>query len=281
MKKFTFLVGFVLCFFIGSAQHETQAESLWGRGGSGISTAQAQSSTGWSSDGTTATTTQAVVIGNTTHNPSAASTLAGGAGAAGDIHIIGTLDLAVNKPLYFTAGLTAGYIYGDANAGVLIPTSTSQVSEVKVGGLVTSDTTVNGSGADTTEDTLTQFSFPASSLLVNGRGLRVTAWGDGVSTTDATTIKCYFGATVVATKVLTISQANTWRASMEIVRTGAATQVATGTVMNGGTVGSITQSNTSPGATLTGAVVIKCTGQRTITSSANSLRQLGLIVEFI
>jgi hypothetical protein len=148
-------------------------------------------------------------------------------------------------------------------------------------GTLQSDTTVNGSGADTSEDNLTTYSLPANVLATNGRGVRITAWGDGVSTADTTTIRCYFGATAVLTIVLTASQANTWRAVFEIIRTGAATQVATGTVWNGGTATKFVQANASPSETLSGAVTLKCTGQRAVSSVANSLRQLGLTVEYI
>lgn len=200
-------------------------------------------------------------------------------GASGNLPVAGTLSLATGKPLYFVAGLNV-YVYGTTAGNVLIPSSTSDTLEVLVGGTATVDTTVNGSGADTTEDNLTSYAVPAGAVAVNGRGLRVTAWGDGVSTADVTTIKGYFGATAVVTKVLTASQANTWRAEFEVVRTAATTQVATGCLFNGGTAATLVQSNSSPAETLANAITIKFTGQRTVSSVANSLRQLGLVVEF-
>jgi hypothetical protein len=123
----------------------------------------------------------------------------------------------------------------------------------------------------------------ANSLAANGHGVRITAWGDnnGGVTADVETVKVYFGATAVVTKILTASQANTWKASVEVIRTGATTQVATGSLYQGGTVTAVAQSNASPGETLSGAVTIKCTGQRATTSSANSVRQLGMVVEYL
>lgn len=152
---------------------------------------------------------------------------------------------------------------------------------MNLNGSLTTNVTVVGSGADTTEDDLMTYSLPASTLGSNGRGVRVTAWGDGVSTADVTTVRGYFGATAVLTKVLTASQANTWKAVFEVMRTGAATQIATGVLHNGGTATSFVQANSSPAETLSGAVTIKFTGQRAVSSVANSVRQLGMIIEGI
>lgn len=143
------------------------------------------------------------------------------------------------------------------------------------------NSTVAGNTADTNEDNLMTYSLPGNAMSANNKGVRITAWGDGVSTADVTTVKVYFGATAVVTKVLTASQANTWKAVVEVLRTGATTQIATGILHNGGTAQSFVHSNASPAETLSGAVTIKCTGQRATTSSANSVRQLGMIVEFI
>lgn len=148
------------------------------------------------------------------------------------------------------------------------------------GGTANINSTAVGNAADTTEDNLITYSLPANALSVNNKAVRVTTWGSGVSTADATTVKCYFGATAVLTRILTASQANTWRATFEVVRTGATAQIATGAFINGGTVVTSVQSNASPGETLSGAVTIKCTGQRAVTSSANSVQQLGMVTEF-
>lgn len=141
--------------------------------------------------------------------------------------------------------------------------------------------TTVGSGADTTEDNLMTYSLPAATLGANAQGIRVTAWGDGANTADVTTIKGYFGATAVVTKVLTASQANTWWAEFEVFRTGATAQTASGTIQNGGTANSAAQTNAAPGETLSGAVTVKFTGQRATSSVANSLRQLGMTVELL
>lgn len=152
---------------------------------------------------------------------------------------------------------------------------------VSYNGTLTVNTSTVGSGADTTEDNLQTFAMVAGTISVNGRGVRYTASGDGVSTADVTTVRCYFGATVCATKVLTASQANTWRMQFEVLRTGAATQTCSGDISNGGTAGSVQQTNATPAETLANSITVKCTGQRATSSVANSVRQLTGVLETI
>jgi hypothetical protein len=149
-------------------------------------------------------------------------------------------------------------------------------------GRLTADGATNGNGADTTEDTLKTFSVPAGAVSNTVTGvLHVHAWGDnnGISTTDVMTVRCYFGATVVASRVLTASQANTWDIDFEVIATGATTQVAEAVILQGGTTTFVGATQTTPAETVSGAITVKCTGQRATTSSANSVRQLGWIVE--
>jgi hypothetical protein len=138
-----------------------------------------------------------------------------------------------------------------------------------------------GTGADTSEDNLMTYPLAAGLLGVNGQGVRITAWGDGVNTANATTVRCYFGGTLCGTLVLQPSQSNTWRAVFEVFRTGATAQVATSQFSNGGTVVGASQNNATPAETLSGAVTAKFTGQRATSSVSNSIRQLGMAVEFI
>lgn len=148
-------------------------------------------------------------------------------------------------------------------------------------GTVNKNITPVGNGADTTEDNLMTYALPNNSMNTDTTGIRVTAWGDGVLTANATTVRCYFGATAIITTVLTAAQANTWRVTGEVLRTGAATQTSSVTMVNGGTADLVDQENAAPTETLSGPVTIKCTGQRATTSTANSVRQLGMIVEML
>jgi hypothetical protein len=160
-------------------------------------------------------------------------------------------------------------------------TNYSVVTTLKV------DSTVNGSGADTTEDDLTKFSIVAGSLSANGKTLHFSAWGDNnsLSTTDVITVRCYFGnastlksGTLLVSRVITASQASTWNVQADIIRTGSATEVASATLNQGGTTTAMVQTNSSPSGDTTGAMLVGCTGQRATSSVANSVRQLGLIL---
>lgn len=142
-----------------------------------------------------------------------------------------------------------------------------------------------GNTGDTNEDTLFTYTMPANAFNQAGKGVRVTAWGSGVNAgTDVVTVRMYFGATVVVSKVLTVSQVNTWRGVYECFQiTAANTQTASGVITNGGTAVSTAMNATAiaPAATTSGTIVIKVTGQRATTALSNSVVANGMIVEFI
>jgi hypothetical protein len=207
---------------------------------------------------------------------------------AGSIWIQGGL-AAANGNFLVNGATGAISLIGGATAsnGVQINAGTSGIMYPAVLTLKI-DTTVNGSGADTTEDDLTKFSIPTGSLSANGKAIHFVAWGDNNAgnTTDVETVRCYFGhattlksGTLLISRVLTASQANTWNVIADISRTGSATEVATATLFQGGTAVATVQTNSSPSGDTTGAMLIGCTGQRATSSVASSLRQLGLVVQ--
>lgn len=139
-----------------------------------------------------------------------------------------------------------------------------------------------GNAANTTENDLMLYTLPAGTLAVDGQGIRVTAWGTGVNTADATTLRGYFGATEVFEVILTASQPNLWRVTFDILRTGAATQAGC-TLINvspfsGGTHSAIVQLST-PTEILNNAIIIKLTGQRASTAVADSITQVAMLVQ--
>lgn len=175
---------------------------------------------------------------------------------------------------------------GNGNFGG--PTVTTQpgnaaTGAVKLHGVINNQTgAAVGNGADTTEDVLFTYTVPANAFNQAGQGVRVTAWGSGVNTANSTTVKLYFGATVVLTKVLTVSQANTWTAYYQCFQTSTGnTQTASGEVSNGGTATSFVQNTVAPAETTSGTIVIKVTGQRGTTATANSVVCNGMLVEFV
>ncbi len=119
---------------------------------------------------------------------------------------------------------------------------------------------------------LITYSLLGNALSANGKGLRITAWGTTTNNANAKTVTCNFGGTAIITTALTISQAGTWRVVGEVIRTGAATQISTATLTQGGTTTILDVETGAPGETLSGAVTVKCT-------ATNEITQLGLIVE--
>lgn len=138
-----------------------------------------------------------------------------------------------------------------------------------------------GSGADTLEDALMQYSVLAN-VLAAGKGVRVTAWGAGVNTADATTLRAYVAGQKVIEKVLTASQANTWRAQLDLLCIDANNATLTGLLTQGGTVTQLqVVSISSFAAPVAAPILFNFTGQRAASSVANSVVQYGMSVELI
>jgi hypothetical protein len=131
--------------------------------------------------------------------------------------------------------------------------------------------------ADTNETTLFTYTLPASALNINGRGLRITAWGTMAATATTKTIKGYFGATVTANPGAAVYNGVSWRMTYEILRLTATTQTS-GALSTVGAV--LLTGNTLPGETLANAIVIKVTGQNG-TANLNDICFSGAVVEAI
>jgi hypothetical protein len=157
---------------------------------------------------------------------------------------------------------------------------TSASASGTVSGRVTTNTTpVANVGAG--EDDLMTYALAANSLSTDGKVVRVVGWGTIANTAATKTIKGYFGATaVVATPAGFSNEALTWRAVLDIVRTGAATQVASGQILidDGAHGAEVQVGAATPAETLSGAVTIKFTGEAT---NNNDITQSGMIVEVI
>lgn len=151
--------------------------------------------------------------------------------------------------------------------------------------LYVSSTTV-GNTAATTEDDLMTYTLPAGTLSANGMVVRVTAWGQlTTGTADSQLVKGYFGGVQVvgrSTASATVTNA-AWRAEFEIIRTGSATEMGGSTYIFHPVAGDTIFAATTPVGTLTadttGAIVIKFTGQRLVSSVADSVQQNFMLVE--
>lgn len=191
------------------------------------------------------------------------------------IKVVGAVPLSPGSDQAINLGEAANrwsnaYFAGDVQIGA----GSGSATPIAVGRLTTSTTAVGNVGAG--EDDLISYSLPANTLTSNNRGVRVTAWGTAANTAAAKTLKLYFGATAVVTTALTANQVGSWRVVCEVIRTGAATQDAIAQLIQGGATTLVDAEFTTPTETLTGAVVIKCTGTAT---NNDDIVQEGLVVE--
>jgi hypothetical protein len=213
-----------------------------------------------------------LVLSNWVPIPDASATFAGRV-------TTGTQTIAGAKTL--TGALTASSSTA-ATFGVppVFNPGTSASASGTVSGRVTTNTTpVANVGAG--EDDLMTYALAANSLSTDGKVVRVVGWGTIANTAATKTIKGYFGATaVVATPAGFSNEALNWRAVLDIVRTGAATQVASGQILidDGAHGAEVQVGAATPAETLSGAVTIKFTGEAT---NNNDITQSGMIVEVI
>lgn len=126
-----------------------------------------------------------------------------------------------------------------------------------------------GNGADQTEDVLATFSIPANTMGLNGvQGFEIEAWGHFATNGDNKQAKLYFGASSIATGVVTDSNKN-WFLKLRVYRTGTNTQIVVGNGQHDTTM--ITPTSAAGAEVETGAIVAKVTGQETSANTANSI----------
>jgi hypothetical protein len=120
--------------------------------------------------------------------------------------------------------------------------------------------------------------MPANTLNANGKGVRVTVWGNTGANANSKTFKCYFGAT---SGTFGPGAYNTQGFVFQfvIVRTGASAQLM---YMNGAVSASSPgiAASLAPAEDTSGAVIIKFTGTNG-TASANDIVFRGAIVELL
>jgi len=122
---------------------------------------------------------------------------------------------------------------------------------------------------------LMSYTVKGGTLDTDGKLLRITILGGNSGTANAKTLTLNFGATSL-TIFNSVTPSITWLLNFILVRTGAATQYLTGTYnLSSGASGQLTA---FPAATLSGDVILKCTG----TGATNAdLQQQLLVVEVI
>jgi len=151
-------------------------------------------------------------------------------------------------------------------------------SDIKPMGAIDVNTTEVGTGADTNETDLLTFSLPADSLSADKKAVRITAWGSVAENGNTKTIRLDFGATTIRAIGPSGMNGLDWRIDGLVIRTGATTQDAMATE----SLDTAAQDTTitTPAETLSGAVVIKITGENGIAAS-NDIVAKGMLVEFL
>jgi hypothetical protein len=125
---------------------------------------------------------------------------------------------------------------------------------------------------------LMAYTVPAAALAVNGQRLRFWAFGTYAANANNKTVKAMFGATTILDTGAIAANDGAWSIRGEIIRTGAAAQLAIVEIVSANASVSDSASVTTPAETLSGAVVLKLRGTGT---SNNDIVQRGLLVEWL
>lgn len=133
--------------------------------------------------------------------------------------------------------------------------TTWYASKMTAGGVLFQD--FSKTTTSTSDVSLTSFSLPAGTLSTNGQQLVLEA--RGTTATQTCTVNIKFGATSVVNIGITANR--NWVITIRLVRTGAATQVATTLTVDSAPTTTI--SRAGPAETLSGAVLVDFRGSVT------------------
>jgi hypothetical protein len=170
--------------------------------------------------------------------------------------------------------------------GQVTAASAVAITATGVGGSsrIDSQITPASQPADTNEDTLQTYTLPGGTLAANGQAVRVNAWGSFANNTHNKTIRFYFGATSVQfPSSATALAAHTWALEAIIIRTGATSQVLKVRYADTSGTSEVVAVNmaATPAETLSGSVIIRCTGQIAATPTAGDIVQTAMLTEFL
>lgn len=173
-------------------------------------------------------------------------------------------------------GGTTGAITNTSDGVWQVQNNANTVASIVNGTLTTSTASVC-TAANTTETDLWTYTLPAGALNADGRGIRITVSMLSGATANVKTYRLYFnGVTLITRSVADNALSSEW--SSKIIRTGAATQYNFSHYLIGGA--SPVLNTSSPTATMSGAIIIKMTGQNSV-ATANDICFSAAIVETI
>lgn len=187
-------------------------------------------------------------------------------------------DSTQSNGLNYSANTSLPYTWANVSSGAVSDSSTITTAlNLKQPLIMLNVNTTTAGNVGTGEDDLISYTIPAAKLAVNGR-LKIIAFGEFSAEMGAKNVRCYFGATELVNTFGYGPQDGSWVFNSTIVATGAATQRA---MSNIDIIGSAINENfpnyTTPTETLSGTIVVKCTGE---TTNDNDITQTGLIVDF-
>lgn len=149
-------------------------------------------------------------------------------------------------------------------------------------GTINVNTTAVSTAANTAETDLITKSVAANTLSANGKMLRITAYGTCAATATTKRVRLYFGATAIVDTAAITLNSKSWMCVGYVIRTGAATQLATGEYRTNDSTSTTTAglmlAQSTPAETLSGAVIVKITGLNG-TANATDITCSALIVE--
>lgn len=152
--------------------------------------------------------------------------------------------------------------------------------DAQIGGVISTNIVAVGNDGGG-EDDLHSHTLPANLLATNGDTVEFDFGGTldpGLSAN--LNIRVYFGATLLGDLTgLSGIEATSWRAHGRIIRTGAATQIAICTIQSNALAAedrSVT-SHTTPAETLSGAIVLKATGQTDDTTDDRVVQTMSVV----
>ena len=134
----------------------------------------------------------------------------------------------------------------------------------------------NGTGADTTDDTLLTYNLPANTLVSNGTCVKIHAYGTTANNSDSKTIKVYIGG-VVFPSITASSAAFSWEANATICRSGASSE--DGTICFSFGTNTLQESYVGFSFDTTQPVLIKVVGKNGA-ANANDIVGRGLVVGY-
>jgi hypothetical protein len=135
-------------------------------------------------------------------------------------------------------------------------------------------TTTAVGNVGTGEDDLISRTLAANTLDINGKGVRITAWGSKGNTANAKTLKLYFGTTAILTHSLGTSALGNWKIEALVFRTSSNAQDYIADLTGTDTDqerGVMTETDTA-------AITVKCTGEAT---DNNDINHEGLLIEVL